>query len=99
MKDVECPYCEKWQEINHDDGFSYAEDEIHQQECSDCGKVFTFTTSISFNYESEKAPCLNGGEHKWGQSHTVPRQHTKMHCMYCGDRREPTPNEWKDILK
>jgi len=25
--DAECPYCEKWNEISHDDGYGYAEGE------------------------------------------------------------------------
>jgi len=61
--DVECPYCGKPQEINHDDGYGYEEDEPHNQECGDCGKVFAFTTSISFYYDAYQADCLNDGEH------------------------------------
>lgn len=56
MEDVRCPYCNRWQEINHDDGYGYEEDQAHMQECADCGKVFIFTTSISFDYHAEKAP-------------------------------------------
>jgi len=64
--DVECPYCGKGQEINHDDGYGYDEDGRHEQECADCEKTFAFTTSISFYYDSYKADCLNGGLHEWG---------------------------------
>lgn len=99
MKDVECPYCGEWQEIDHDDGYGYTEDEVYQQGCCKCDKIFTYTTSIMFNYEAEKAPCLNGGEHKWKQCYTVPRKYTKMMCVYCDNRREPTEEEWKNILK
>lgn len=28
-KDVECPYCEEWNEICHDDGFGYEEGVAH----------------------------------------------------------------------
>lgn len=63
MEDVECPYCGEWQEINHDDGYGYEEDENFKQECDNCGKTFAYTTSISYYYEATKSDCLNGGKH------------------------------------
>ena len=63
-KDVECPYCGEWQEINHDEGYGYTEDELHEQQCSSCEKEFTFTTSILYCYEAHKDDCSNGGEHE-----------------------------------
>lgn len=63
--DVECPYCEVGQEINHDDGYGYDESKTYNQQCRDCEKYFTFTTSISFYYEAEQADCLNGAEHDY----------------------------------
>ena len=99
MSDVNCPYCEEPQEICHDDGYGYEEGQTHQQECADCNKTFTFTTSISFYYEAEKAACLNGGEHDYKPMTTYPKEFTKMACSMCDDRREPTESEMKDILK
>lgn len=65
MHDIECPYCEKPLDICHDDGKGYYENIKHQMECSGCGKTFTFTTSISFSYEPERADCLNeNGKHE-----------------------------------
>ena len=96
-KDFKCPYCETWQDICHDDGFGYAEDELHQEECCGCGKTFVFTTSITYNYEAQKADCLNGGQHKYVASVTYPKSCTKMVCETCGDRRSPTVKEWKEI--
>lgn len=64
-KDVECPYCEEWQEIDHDDGYGYDESCVYEQQCADCKKNFAFTTSISFYYDAEQADCLNGAEHNW----------------------------------
>ena len=43
MKDVECPYCGTGQEINHDDGYGYEEDDPHEQSCPHCDKTFVFT--------------------------------------------------------
>lgn len=96
--DTECPYCEKGVEINHDDGYGYAEGEIHNQECDNCGKTFIYTTSISFSYETEKANCLNGGKHDYKAQTCYPKFATKMECQMCGDTRKPTEKEMKIIL-
>jgi hypothetical protein len=93
MNDIECPYCEAEQEINHDDGYGYSGDEIYKQECSDCGKIFTYTTSITYCYNAEEAECLNGGEHDWELSTTYPKFFSTMICKMCGNRRELTPEE------
>lgn len=98
MNDVECPYCNKGQEINHDDGYGYKEDEVYQQQCDDCGKYFTYTTSIIFHYNTEKADCLNGGEHDYVRRITCPREYTMMYCTMCDDERKPTEDEMKEIL-
>lgn len=94
MADIECPYCDSEQEINHDDGYGYEEDRRHEQECSDCGKTYTFTTSISYYYEAEKADCLNDGPHVLGMSRTYPREHSDMICRDCDFRRTPTADEF-----
>lgn len=59
MSDVNCPYCNESQEINHDDGYGYEEDREHEQDCFNCGKTFKFNTSISFSYE-----VFCNGDHK-----------------------------------
>lgn len=92
--DVNCPYCDEPQEINHDDGAGYEEDQKHEQSCSKCDKNFVFTTSISFYYEAEKADCLNGGEHVVKMSATYPREYSKMYCEFCDFKRKPTPEEF-----
>lgn len=97
--DIECPYCGKGQEINHDDGYGYSEDETFNQECSDCDKTFVFTTSISFSYNAEKAECLNGGKHDYKPQITYPKRYTKMECQMCGDIRLPDKEEMDEILK
>lgn len=70
MSDVNCPYCDHPEEINHDDGYGYAESETHNQECSKCEKTFVYATFISFHYEAEKADCLNDGQKELTQSAT-----------------------------
>lgn len=98
MSDVECPYCGAGQEINHDDGYGYEEDKVFEQECTNCEKTFAFTTSISFYHEATKADCLNGGEHKYKPTITVPRKYTMMICTDCDHERKPTDAEMQDIL-
>ncbi len=50
MNDIECPYCGHNQDVCHDDGQGYEEDETHVMECEGCDKAFVFTTSILYCY-------------------------------------------------
>lgn len=95
MDDMECPYCEAPQDVNHDDGAGYAEDERHEHECSECNKTFVFTTSISYYYEPEKADCLNGGQHVLSMSATSPIEYSQMQCQDCDFKRKPTDDEFE----
>ncbi|MDP4224859.1 MAG: hypothetical protein Q8910_00615 [Bacteroidota bacterium] len=83
--DVDCPYCGVGQEINHDDGYGYEEGEVYTQECSDCGKTFTYITEISFYYEAEQAPCQNGEDHNWQPIKGCPEEYYagKKRCSWC----------------
>jgi len=91
--DVQCPYCNSWQEINHDDGVGYEEDEIHSQDCRDCDKTFAFRTEISLDYESYEAPCMNGDPHDYSPTITAPKWATKMRCSHCEKERPLTEDE------
>ena len=93
MTDMTCPYCDSEQEVCHDDGAGYAEDETHQHTCSSCGKSFVFSTYISFSYEASPADCLNTGEHDFKPTVTTPKCATRMRCTMCGEEREPTEAE------
>jgi transposase-like protein len=95
MHDIECPYCEAGQEIDHDEGYGYAEDCRHEQQCKSCGKTFTYTTSISYHYEPAKADCLNGNEHLWVLPKTWPRSATRWKCKDC-DATKPLTEAEKD---
>ena len=87
-KDVNCPYCGAEQDINHDDGVGYAEYDIEQQECPDCGKTFVFTVSLCYYYDVEKADCLNDAEHQFEETRTIPRCFRRMRCKVCGEEKE-----------
>ena len=89
MSDLECPYCGAENEVCHDDGAGYAEDEAHEMECGECEKSFTFQTHISFSYHPEKADCLNDGNHPlsdwrriWGDEHKVMEDRNCKTCDY-----------------
>jgi len=97
MSDINCPYCDKEQEINHDDGYGYEEGVFHNQECGHCGKTFVYKTSISFYYDPKKADCLNGDDHNYKPTKTWPVEFTKMECMDCGDIRNLTESEWQQL--
>jgi len=79
-QDVECPYCETWNEICHDDGFGYDEHDKHQMQCERCEKYFVFETEITYTFSASKADCLNGGEHEWV---TMPCHPEFMASRYC----------------
>ncbi|MCP4393539.1 MAG: hypothetical protein GY804_04640 [Alphaproteobacteria bacterium] len=98
QRDVECPYCGTEQDICHDDGYGYEEDRRHEQQCCGCEKYFTFTTAISFDYEANKADCLNDAPHDYKPTTTFPKIATMMQCETCDERRKPTKEEMAEIL-
>ena len=91
MKDVDCPYCEKPIQINHDDGFGYEEDYQHEYQCPHCEKNFIFWTTISVDHQAEKADCLNDGNHDYGKTKTIPVEFARLKCRICGHEK-PIPN-------
>ena len=91
--DANCPYCNAELEINHDDGYGYEEDIRHEQECYKCNKTFTFTTSVTYHYETKKADCLNNGKHNYKKTCTYPEEFSKMQCTMCDKQREMTTEE------
>ena len=99
MSDIYCPYCDAAQEINHDDGYGYEECVSHEQCCGECDKNFTYTTSITYYYEAEKADCLNDGNHVFKARATWPVECTEMKCTTCEQTRRPTEEEMKEIIK
>lgn len=93
MRDVECPYCGEGNDICHEDGYGYEENELHNQECRSCEKIFTYQTKIFYNYDAYEADCLNGAEHNWKLTKTWPLFFTKMRCSVCDESRKLTAEE------
>ena len=91
--DINCPYCNTELDIDHEDGYGYEEDEIHNQQCRNCDKFFTYTTSVIYYYEPEKSICLNGGEHEYKPTFAYPSKFSLMRCQDCGETRELTDQE------
>lgn len=96
--DVKCPYCGKGQEICHDDGVGYSEDKTHQQECSDCEKIFIFTTSITFYYEASEADCLNDGKHTFEKVGRYPVVIFDKVCVRCSQCQEEKDVDYKEAF-
>lgn len=90
MSDTQCPYCGADVTINHDDGYGYEEGGLHQQECSECEKTFTYSTTIHFSYSTGRADCLNGASHEYKKTRTIPERYARLRCAMCGDER-PLP--------
>lgn len=102
---VKCPYCEKENEVNHDDGYGYEEDYAYEQGCSFCEKTFVYFTSISYYHEGRKAPCKNGGDHNLEEIHGHPKEFFKYkrRCKYCDEEfiidEEAHEKEMKEYWK
>ena len=86
MSDVNCPYCGASQEIDHDDGYGYEEDEQFEQECDSCEKEFKFKTSIIYHYNVECQDDEHDIEVTTGHYNYKP--YTRKECKNC---------DWYDI--
>jgi len=82
MGEIDCPYCEA---NCGDPDEPSGEGEYEEWECAECDKRFMYYASYSIDYYSEKAPCLNGGEHKWEKIVGAPKEffEGKYRCKYC----------------
>lgn len=93
MLDTNCPYCNEEITIDHDDGQGYEVDTLHEQQCPKCEKNFVFQTYHHFSYDTFKADCLNGSDHKFKLSKTYPKEFSRMVCEDCETERPMTEKE------
>ena len=73
-----CPYCKKEIEIDPD-GCGFYEGVKYEQKCAHCKKTFVYETTVIVEYKLCKAPCKNGGRHKFIESLG------NLWCEHCGD--------------
>lgn len=99
MNDINCPYCNKPQDVDRSEGYGTDENTVYQKQCEGCDKYFTFSVGIIFVYHEEKADCLNGSPHNWEPTITIPKKYTQMRCTMCYEERKLTPEEREAILK
>lgn len=99
MYEIECPYCEHMFDLCHDDGAHYDENVREETNCPSCDKVFMVSASQSWDWEGEKADCLNGGEHDWEPVWGAPREyfHETYRCKGC-DEEECRDKEGREKL-
>ena len=71
MGDMECPYCEANCGVPDE---PRSEGEYCEWECPSCEKSFVYYAPYSVDYYSNKAPCLNGGEHEWEPICGAPKE-------------------------
>lgn len=50
-KDVKCPHCGYEQNIDHDGGIGWTDDEEFDQFCEECEEEFTCQTFVTYSYE------------------------------------------------
>lgn len=89
---LSCPYCGR---KIADPGECYDEDEAYEHECPQCGQNFVFRAEYSREYFAQKAPCLNGGEHKWVGIFGIPKELfvNKRRCSVCEELKTLTPHD------
>jgi|SRR6187431_2215473 len=100
MDTVECPYCEKDNEIEITSDWGLEEDVAHEHQCEYCSRNFVFTTHTSYSFDSRKADCLNGVPHKFGDWRTayvvgdsLAQYRYCDDCGLCNEREIPRPKK------
>ena len=79
-----CPYCDK--EMDDPDD-CYETDTVYDHACPHCRKAFVFTLEYEKVYSESRADCLNGGEHTYEATITLPEEFTRLRCTQCGDEK------------
>jgi hypothetical protein len=74
-----CPYCG----YEHSDSWERSDEGDFQ--CFECEKSFVYTSYTSRTFTSHQAPCLNGGEHDWGNFTNLPECKIR-YCRVCDKR-------------
>lgn len=81
---LRCPYCDT--EIDDPDD-CYDEALTYEHECPACEKNFIFGVEYSRDYSAHKADCLNGADHDYQKTATIPARFAVLRCSMCGDEK------------
>lgn len=95
--DITCPYCKKL--IEQESPEDFEQDVTYQAECPWCFKNFVYTVSVFISINADKADCLNGTEHNFKLTHTIPKEYSRMRCTMCDEERPLTPEEKEVLLR
>lgn len=85
--DIECPYCEEYFDLDHDDCPYYQEDHGVETDCPHCEKKFMVWSSVSWHHSGVKAGCLNGSPHNWKERYPGSNYKHLETCSVCGEER------------
>lgn len=85
--DLECPYCEYEYDYNGD-----AETDVIQEECPNCGKIFSVRIEYYPSYYCSELPCENGEDHKMKKSGNYNEDQELWYCKYEGCNHR----EWRE---
>ncbi len=85
MRDVTCPYCDFGFDDN--DFGENGSGTLYELRCPDCKKIMMAQYELWPSFDAYKAPCLNGGNHKFeeikaGHSAFVKYKRRCKHCNY-----------------
>jgi transcription elongation factor Elf1 len=89
MSSFICPYCDKELDTPTD---CYETNEDYEWQCEHCEKYFVFTIDYDIIYYESKADCLNGADHNYQKTLTIPEEFARLRCKMCGDEK-PLPRE------
>jgi hypothetical protein len=84
MDDVECPYCEKYFDVDY---CEREQGETFEHSCPHCGKMVFITLEFMPTFDIYKAPCLNGGEHDWYKTGSKLSFHGEYEECLCGETK------------
>lgn len=98
MPTITCPYCASTQELEVERNHGSQPDQTYDQECNACEKTYVFQVDVIFEFDTFRAPCMNGEPHNFEPTRTHPVSMTKMVCEWCDARRRPTADEMKVMM-
>jgi len=85
--ELQCPYCWK---LMRDPEECYEQEITYEHECPHCEKNFVFNVEYTRTYSAKPADCLNGAEHDYKKTATIPAEFAVLRCKMCGHEK-PIP--------